>query len=836
MGDMSGLVLLGGGLDLVTPVQATEAGSLTDTLNYEIGPVKGYKRIDGYERYDGFAGGGVSNRYRTSFGLQPLSTVLVVGTQIYMNATGELVGIVTQIGASPASPCFYVPTSPGRTVRAGDIVVLRNPATGVESLAPVTSTAEDSRTIGLSPEEYVEGVIEAGNALRSAVITAPRAIAGVYHSHKSTYVVIDCIAWGMNGASALPDVGAFLRYGGTVYTVMGYRGSVVHLADMSITQTLSNDVYIVDSDDIVGDSGGVGPITGIDMTQPDGTAWYAVPHRAPSARAGSLVSAPRQYRQAIPTAVLSFTDGASQPYDTIRIDTPTGDLIANVISYVITSGSFSNGDATGYIYYHWGHNVAGGGFNGEVPSGTDVYTNSPGGEVLLGEVETNTLPLWAGTLALRDLSVKDHETRYQWGTYNFLGTAGEEYAYAANGVTRGGWIKETDYTSAPLYGNIITNPQVIQDTPKYVSMHAGQRLVFGHHSGSAVLSAVGQPFDFSGANGAIELGTGDNITGMLEGVGNSTLVFGPRSIHRVSGRGTNIEMDTLSAEAGAFDYSCVNVGTVPVYTNQNGICSLESTSAYGDFSNSSISSAIDTMLRPAVVQDTSSFELGGVVCAFAVRSKNQYRLFLGDGTMISLAVTNDGPQPMVSNYQPEEYAIRLPFAWSSSVDDWGEEYLLVVWDRVRASKGDRGVIVNLPPDNVVYRLDHGWGFDGVSFSHYIDMAYMFNERPNFLTIDGATLYGLGYGKASLRLRSSGIETDFNQPYDVTIQELSLPYNPEVLYTRYKHVTNKIDHANWGRAIKLRIENLLPAGSNEGMEPAHILQSMRLSIQTEGAPE
>ncbi len=47
------VVMLDGGLDLVTPPLFVEPGRLVDCLNYECVDQSGYKKIDGFERYDG---------------------------------------------------------------------------------------------------------------------------------------------------------------------------------------------------------------------------------------------------------------------------------------------------------------------------------------------------------------------------------------------------------------------------------------------------------------------------------------------------------------------------------------------------------------------------------------------------------------------------------------------------------------------------------------------------------------------------------------------------------------------------------------------------------------
>ena len=51
------------GLDTVTPPILRETGSLIDCLNYEIADTMGYRRWDGFERYDGFGDGGVLTYY-----------------------------------------------------------------------------------------------------------------------------------------------------------------------------------------------------------------------------------------------------------------------------------------------------------------------------------------------------------------------------------------------------------------------------------------------------------------------------------------------------------------------------------------------------------------------------------------------------------------------------------------------------------------------------------------------------------------------------------------------------------------------------------------------------
>jgi hypothetical protein len=100
-------------------------------------------------------------------------------------------------------------------------------------------------------------------------------------------------------------------------------------------------------------------------------------------------------------------------------------------------------------------------------------------------------------------------------------------------------------------------------------------------------------------------------------------------------------------------------------------------------------------------------------------------------------------------------------------------------------------------------------------------------------IEKIRLYGQGYGVATINVKSSGIEEDFDQAYHGTIQDISMPATPVVLYTRMKPVTSIIDQANWGLGIKLRFVNTTPE-NDSATEPSHICQVLVLHLRTEGA--
>lgn len=831
MADSSVVIPFEGGLDVVTPVQEGSSGILTDCLNYEVGPIKGYKRIDGYERFDGWPDGSVANIYRVF--LQPdlaPGNFLTVGARVYQTITfvsSTMIGLIVGVGDDYYD---FMPVIPGAVPIVGKVLAVMDPFHGLtESL--VTAPSIDYRDIDTDADVYANRIRALSASMRENVRVFLRPIAGVYFGRERGYVVIDMPVWTWDDPGDML-VGSYFRYQNKSYQLVHAAGNKGYMMEMPIAPAgFASDVVSINYSEMMGGAGAGVPTTGITPTLdvPEVGSMYAQPYILPHGE--PFFPGQRNPVALAPAYAVAYTQGSQEFPDTLTVPFGGGDVQITVIDYSVTSGSFDTGDATGVLHFY-------------VSDAFDEWTGLFGeggflvdGVTTIGVMGTLFMPTWAGTAALRPVAWgeqrRDNFTHYLWGTFNFLATKDFENVYAVNGYSRAGWIR--DVGTERIFGNIVTQEDVTKDNPKYLAFHAGQRLLLGFANGSVQLSAVGNPFNFSGFDGAVEVGNGDDLTGVLEASGDSTLLFGSRTIRRLVGQGTELGLATISSAAGAMDYTCAVVAGVPMYVNQNGVCSLDQTSAYGDFKNSALSGAVDPWLTPRIVQDISSGELGGVVCAIPVRDKNQYRLFLGDGSVLNVSITPQGPQITRSNYRPVPDALRIPIAFSSSVSNTGEEYVLVVWDRARAASGDGGVVVELPESDVIYRLDRGWGFDGATFESYVDTAYLFNESPQFLSVTKAILYGLGYGYSSLRLQASGVEDDFDQPFEVTVQDISMPRTPQVMSRSLRRVMGEVDHANWGRAVKLRISDAKAVGGTN-TEPSHILQSVRLFVQTDGIPE
>lgn len=94
-------VKFAGGLDLTTPVLSLAPGSALDAMNYEPGLMGGYRRIDGYERFDGRLAPSAAT-YTYLEGALNGSPALVIGATVTgatSGATGVAVVIDTAMGA-----------------------------------------------------------------------------------------------------------------------------------------------------------------------------------------------------------------------------------------------------------------------------------------------------------------------------------------------------------------------------------------------------------------------------------------------------------------------------------------------------------------------------------------------------------------------------------------------------------------------------------------------------------------------------------------------------------------------------------------------------------------
>lgn len=837
------------GLDLVTPPLMVEPGSLIDCLNYEMTDTAGYRRIDGYEQYDGFPNGDLNEYYIISLGY---GSAIPLGTVIYRETEGGgrvAVGVVVgdNGGGSYSIVVYRTPldfvfepsflslsdglgnlllsdgsdalliNGEGATFTGNFYIVI----SGVEYSVTVDSIPVSGSSAATDAQTYLDNLRNYSSVLRSGVLAAPGPIAGLYWFEDRLLVAVNAIR--LLGSSS-PVRGSRILWNGSFYTVIevtdaGGGNFNIYVRPTGDTSGTVNDT--IQGVDLTGTStssyGTADPDSDAEASDSNSDYAYLGYFNNPN------TSTERGFTYLTPAQSFEYNNGSLAgtlpPPVTLDSETfyyvvGTGSTVLKVklTQVTVDNGSFNTNNAVGDAQIEVVEVVTG--VRDYLIVGDEIHNVYPTtGSSNIMDVTSVGLPAVLAGTGLLD----EYETRYVWSSYNFYGQSSSLTAYGANGALRAFWATQSGY------GNITAIPIVDRDRPKYLSFHSN-KLALAFQKGSVMLSVAGEPYNFLGTDGALEFATGDDITGLIEAPGETLAIFGRTSIRKITGTtDADSKLGTISGNAGAFDYTVILVGANAVFAGLNGISTLEQTSAYGDFIGQKVSAKVGAWLRPKLASSYIGFELGGAACAFPVRSKNQYRLVLRTGEVVVVTFTEEGPKITFSNWTTTGNLPRIPYAWSSEVSNDNKEKLHVRWEGTSLEKQ-------------CFQLDSGWGFNGLTFNHFFDTAHVFNKQGSqAMAVEKVRMYGQGHGVASLNVKSAGIEDDFNQEYHSTVQDISMPATLELLTGTMRPVTSIIDQANWGLGIKLRIQG--SNGENTALtEPSHICQVFVLHTRTDGATD
>jgi hypothetical protein len=293
------------------------------------------------------------------------------------------------------------------------------------------------------------------------------------------------------------------------------------------------------------------------------------------------------------------------------------------------------------------------------------------GEAELG-MEYNGLPT--------QQQVRDNRSRYLFISENFYGDPDLNSMYGVHGLPRA-FAYNGDF-----FYKIYTQEDPEKDSPRSVANHH-THLALGYHGGRVDISVVGEPYNFNGIDGASSWAFGDKVVGLLPLSGTILGVFGSKSIWGIAGTTVdNFATQVISPNIGAIEYTICDMG-FPVYANAYGVYTLSQTQQYGDYLGQPMSQNVSPWLRPRLLRKNTSDK--EVVCAWPVRSKNQYRLAFSDGYVASM--TLNGQQVPTFSFQKYfydqtglysdvplySYPAIVPAALSSELDNHGEERIHV---------------------------------------------------------------------------------------------------------------------------------------------------------------
>jgi len=482
------------------------------------------------------------------------------------------------------------------------------------------------------------------------------------------------------------------------------------------------------------------------------------------------------------------------------------DVTAPITNIYVDSGDWTTGDAHGFMQ------VASidGATRNYITAGDAIWTGPGGTGSLIAYVESNAVYAMLPSLS----ALQSQLSRYQIITANFYSNADWEAIYGVSGAGQA-WVYDSYYFRR-IYTGIVPS----LDKPRHIAFNQFS-LALGYSAGSVILSVQGEPENFSGVDGAVEIGIGDSITGLLRMNGTTLGVFCRNSISGITGTNVdNYSVMVLSPSEGAIEYTVVDMGK-PVYCSNKGISIFDQTASYGNFLGNRLSASVASWLLPRLQNRvipvtfaaTTATRQGatGLLFATVCRSKNQLLLFFADGVCLVMTLFGPAQDPVFTLRQydkwttPEDitdgvaYTRFIPLAYESAIDDSGKE-------RIFMSHYDGGRDVQYGETvYYAYEFEDSWSFDGFPIPFSMTVNENFYGNPfDFDTLRKIRLHGTGLGYAPMRVEVTTNYSDSKNATPTSI-DLSLPREPEATLASIDTPYTNIATGAWrGRSFSIRL--------------------------------
>lgn len=317
--------------------------------------------------------------------------------------------------------------------------------------------------------------------------------------------------------------------------------------------------------------------------------------------------------------------------------------------------------------------------------------------------------------------------RYMFATSNFAGIQNAPSVYMVNGVGRA-----LEWNGSDLMV-IDTGVGLILDKPTHIAAHQNQ-LFLGYRGGSLQYSAIGNPYIWTVIEGAGEIALGEDITALLSLVKDTLLIGGKTRISLLYGTTTEgSQLSILSDDSGAFPWTTERLNQA-MYLDRGGVRVLNAAQEFGDFTRGTLTARIAPLIRRLSERDIKA------VAALRAVEKEQYRLFLDDGTGLSIYLGRETAEVTTFDYGD----IRT-FCSCSSEDADGREVLLI-----GAENG------------FVYRLDRGTSLDGAAIKAFLRLPFNHIGQPAQNKRFQKATFELDPGSPNLELKVSS-EVSYADP-------------------------------------------------------------------------
>jgi hypothetical protein len=325
--------------------------------------------------------------------------------------------------------------------------------------------------------------------------------------------------------------------------------------------------------------------------------------------------------------------------------------------------------------------------------------------------------------------------RFEFDKANFTGTSTTSRIYGCDGVNP---AFEFD---GDVLVPILTGAS--NDKPRHINAH--KNLLFVSIDSSILYSVAGYPFRWSSVDGAGEIATGDNVTGLLTMPGAQTTaalaVFQRSNTSILYGTDpTTFNYVTYNTGIGGFDYTQQNMFDAFTFDNM-GVVTLQTSLNYGNFSSATLTKNILPFIQS---------ERTKITCSCLNRDRSQYRVFFSDGFGLWLTVVNSQYMGASVVYFPNP---------------------VFVADEADLASGDHVTYFGSNDSSgYVYRMDTGTSFDGSNIDAHATLAWDAQKSHRIIKQYRALsveVQGNGYAEFQVGYSLGYGSTDISQPVPVT---------------------------------------------------------------------
>ena len=388
---------------------------------------------------------------------------------------------------------------------------------------------------------------------------------------------------------------------------------------------------------------------------------------------------------------LSFDAGTVEPSAGDRISV-AGAGVATLLGYRVASGDWGDGDAVGTLYVQ----IESGAFADDAMLRRGAAGSEANFATADGTPVAHTLP--AGG-------------RYYFLNHNFEGMPASEKAFGVNGKGRAFSLHRSRVGGVTRFAFAPIHARDEDDTPNHVAVQ-NNHLLLGYPGGRLIGSETGNPDGYTAAQGAVDIGCGQEINGMLGGVGlGNTVILGADHIQVLYGNDSTdfVLQDQSQSNTGGVEGTMQAVGG-PLYLDNRGVRSLTTTDAWGNW-------VIGTMTADVQPWLDRQREARNVAAgSMRVRSSDQYRLWFESGLGLAIYVGRGHPEISFIDYgtDPDDPTVRILPRCSVSAED-----------------ADRIERIWFGADNgFVYEAERGTSFDGRPFESYIRLPLNSVKQPS----------------------------------------------------------------------------------------------------------